>query len=41
MSAVDLAVWAIVIAVGLYAAWWVTRDVGGVIPAGGLNNGKS
>jgi len=34
-------VWVIIIGVGLYFAWYFTRSVGGSIPAGGLNNGKS
>ena len=34
-------VWVLIIVAGAYLAWWLTRSVGGTIPAGGLNNGKS
>lgn len=40
-SAYPPIVWILILAVGAYLAWWLTRSTGGRIPAGGLNNGKS
>lgn len=34
-------VWLLIIGVGGFLAWFVTRGTGGTVPAGGLNNGKS
>lgn len=35
------AVWILILVIGGYLAWWLTRGPGGALPAGGLNNGKS
>lgn len=34
-------VWILVVLIGGYLAWWLTRGPGASIAAGGLNNGKS